>query len=405
MPLQIPRTRQWGLVGPAQSGKSTFLGSNIKTPALVADADFRFDAVEHLLKGDVIYISRAGLSNPLNLADELEEHGASVNSIVFDAVSVMYSKFSRVASMRGNQFATKEARKAAGLNPNKASDMVAKADVMAVIGNATIYGADVYFVWHRNKGLDVSKMASGEYKDLMQDKDSVSQVELARLATSMNMRLIFSRENGVYSVRVEDARDHASKANVGLVINDYPGNYWKNGADRVVEMVYATFDGQEDALAWAGKKMKVTADSLLDLYNDTKANSGAKTAAQMWLSWVNRVHTEIYRPAQAVAAPILKPVVAQPPAAAQPVQPHARPTAAPPEYAGLTDADRALLDIPSAFEPKAVDGKFVYQDGEGVADADLSHFRTYCTRFGKLPPDEAALHRSVQYAAENNQPY
>lgn len=405
--IKHPKTRQWGLVGTAGSGKSSFIGSNVRTPALIVDADNRFDAIEARVGGELIYASRAARANPLKLLDELDEHGYEVESIVFDSISPMYSIYSRRASMRGNMSAAQ--RKEAGLNANKASDMVAKADMMNVIGNSTIYGADVYFVWHRDLGLDVGKMSAGEYKDLMQPKDSISQVELDRLAKHMNMLLFFYVENGVYKIRVEDARDFGDiKANKGVVISDYPGNLWKNASRRIMDRVYVNFGGQQEAMAWAASVLGRPEESLIDLYDDVKTAAKPKSASVMWQAWVDRVHQLLFT-AQQSPAPTPAPDGPSNKNQNKPSPPSPRPQAVdpggPPPPPPPSEADAMFDSLVEPLVPERDGDHYSYADQSPVSPEHEEQFLSYCHRNGRLPFDEETFLKAVDFAANHGEPY
>lgn len=400
--MNLPQKVQAGLAGAANSGKSNFLAANAKSPAFVVDADGRFEAVAHMMEHPPIYASRKACVQPLELHNDLEKHGFDVASIIFDSASKLYSQHSRVASMRMNAFKNKSEREAAGLNANKASDMVAKADMMKVIGNSPIYGADIYYVWHKNKGLDVKKMLAGQYKDLMTDKDSISDVELDRLAASMNLLLVFTVENGVYKIRVEMARDFGGqKANLGVVITDYPGNYWNNGLVRVLETVYANFSGQEDSLTWAAKKSDLSESQLIDLYNDVKDTAKPKKHREMWIAWVTRIHSIVYgseKQAVKVAPPApqeVTPETAVPDKSAQPPIPEEEPPEPPP-------VNEEGFEVIPLVPVRGEDGHYHFGDESVVNAKDGDKFMKFCMKFGRLPLNSDTLNKTADFGEKVN---
>lgn len=415
--IQKPKIRQWGLVGPAQSGKSTFVAANAEPPVFVVDSDNRYDAVQDLGGGMVHTATPRASFDPLTLDTELEEAAMMkrCTSFVFDSATKLYAHHSRKASMRGRLDGNE--RQALGLNKNKASDQVSKADVMAVIGNAAMYG-HCYYIWHRGEGINIDTFK-------MVDKETISKVELTRLETSLNMKLLFECVGGVYQVRVEFARDYAGrKANTGFVIQDFPGNFWRGGAERIEELVYAHFSGPEEAQNWGKERLGV---EVTDLYNDVKAASNPKSAREMFFHFVKRVQIEAHGRSNAPNLPQderrpengqsptpepprateIATAVSEPESA--PIVPEEEPAIA--ESAPLPPPEPPADDFDTMFPPSQAEpsefvpepdgmGNYRYAGGFVVEAADVNDYLTYCRKFKKRPFDAATMEKAVTYGKQ-----
>jgi hypothetical protein len=259
----------------AEAGKSTFLAANARTPLMCVDADSRFDAVEPLSGGQVLYPSQ--VINTLDLAEELilRVPKEGVKSLAWDSITKLYSLPTRIGLMKNIQ-----GRAASG---NRASSWVDKSNIMTLARDLAILGTDVYYCWHTTSGVD--GLGKTEVRDM------ISAVEKDRLMTSINATLEFFVEDGRYGIRVLRARDYGDrKANVGFVLYDEPGNYWRGGADLLEELMYvAAFGSPASAIGWAAEKLGISLDEATGEYEHQRDELSPENAAQMYTAWYMHV--------------------------------------------------------------------------------------------------------------------
>lgn len=272
--MNKPKRRQWALTSDgAEKGKSTFL-SNAKAPIMVVDADGRFDAIEPLVDGDVLYPKQ--VINTLDLAEELIERvpAEGVRSIAWDSMTKLYGLPTRLGLMKNIQ-----GRAAGG---NLASSWVDKSNIMTVARDLALLGTDMYYVWHVGPGLD----GTGK----MEIRDMISSIEKDRLMTSINvtMEFFFVVSNGEkqYGVKVLHARDFGGrKANTNFVLFDAPGNYWKNGAEQLEELIYTPFASKEGAIVWAAETLGINRDEADGEYENFKEEANPQGFGEMFTGW------------------------------------------------------------------------------------------------------------------------
>lgn len=271
-------SRNWALISlGAEAGKSTFVAANARTPAYVIDSDNRFDSVEGLADGEIRYPqNKLGTWHPLRIREQAEEVALSSNveSIVVDSVTKIFSHHARTGSMRN--------RYGVG-NQNKASEMIAKSDVMASLRDLSMFAQDVYYIWHETEGID----------NLGQEvvRDMISDVERERLLTSINVILKFKRENGRYGVTVASARDLSGRrANVGFTMWDHEDNYWRGAARRLERLIYTSFSGPTEATKWMGEQLgNDDPGEMRDLYEHIKSERQPEKPGQMWVAVIREV--------------------------------------------------------------------------------------------------------------------
>lgn len=274
MAIKYP-TRNWALVSVgAEAGKSTFVAANARTPAYVIDSDNRFDGVQGLADGEVLYpATPQGKIVPLDISEQAEDaiFNRGVQSVVVDSVTKIYSLHARRGFMRN--------RSGRG-NKNKASEMISKSDAMTVLRDIAAYGTDLYYIWHETAGVD----ASGQ----SEVRAMISQVEMDRLFTSINAILRFKRENGRYAITVERVRDFGGRpANARFTIWDSPGNYWQGGAARLERLMYTSFSGQKEAIRWMGEQLgNEDPAEMENLYEHIKSERAPESPSQMWVAVV-----------------------------------------------------------------------------------------------------------------------
>ena len=273
-----PRIRQWAFVSHgAEAGKSTFLGSNAIPPLMVVDADNRFDAVESLNPGPVLYATQ--VFNTLDLAEELIKRvpKEGVKSLLWDSLTKIYSLPNRMGLMKNIQ------KKAEG--GNRASSFVDKSNAMTLARDLVVLGPHVYFCWHTTSGVDGA--GKSEIRDM------ISDIEKERLMTSINVVLEFfykgPADDRSYGVRVVSARDFAGRrANVGFELWDEVG-YWRGGADLLEKLIYTPFDSREGAISWAAEALKMEIDEVEGEYDHFKETERPDNSGQMFSGWYLRV--------------------------------------------------------------------------------------------------------------------
>jgi hypothetical protein len=288
---------QLGIVGRPESGKSTFVAANVTGRCLVFDSDGRWDSVAPLAGGaEFLMANRAANVKPLVMADELDRIVTEdVSLVIVDSVTKIYSVHARKASMQGRL--GRQERQDRGLGAAKYTDMLNKADAMQLLANIPAYGAGVFYIWHRGEALNVGKKVQGAGEYDMVEVDKISQVELDTLKASMSMVLAFTRgADGGYYVTVESARAITNKApRVGFAIADYADNYWKGGLQRIHDLTYVNFTGQNNAMEWVAGKLGGVADDYIDFYEHVKEQYRPKTSSQMWFYLITETYDEAWR--------------------------------------------------------------------------------------------------------------
>ena len=271
------KRRQWALVSDgANAGKTTFTAANARTPIMVIDTDGRFDAVESLVNGPVLY--PAQVFDPLDLAEELIDRvpKEKVATLFWDSMTKFYSVHARLAYMRN--LAGKQKR-----TGSRAAEMVDKSNAMTIARDLAILGTDVFYSWHLTHG--VNGTGKSEIRDM------ISAVEKGRLMTSINVSLLFIREKDRFGLKVESARDFGGRpANVGFTIWDEPGNYWRGGAERLERLIYTTFSGKAEAVQWGSEKIgNEDLGEVEGIYDYLKEQVRPDSYMQMFVAWIEHI--------------------------------------------------------------------------------------------------------------------
>lgn len=385
-------TRNWALISlGAGAGKSTFVAANCKPPIFVIDSDNRFDSVQALVPddGQVHIASRKARINPLDMLDETEAMvlEGDIESIAVDSVTKIYSMHARRGSMRNRQGRGAK---------NKASEMIAKADAMAIIMDLAAFGTDIYYIWHETRGVD-SKGKEGV-------RGMISEVERERLMTSVNVILKFFRENGRYGLFVDYARDYGGvPANIGFTMYDYPGNYWRGAGERLERLIYTRFKNQDDAINWGKAQLDEAKANVnvASLYEQTKRETKPKDAAQMWVAWITAVDAVLREDQAAVTVkspepePEPEPEVESDAAESKPEEPE--------EPEGTLEHDESPDEFGDLFPPStevedSPNEARQYGDGIDVARADLGDYLKYHKRFNKVPQSKDMLAKAIEFA-------
>jgi len=215
---QYPR-RQWLIEGEAGSGKSTLV-TRLKTPMLIVDADHCFDEVMVLVTGQVFQLSNEPLHNinPDRIAALINAQiaGSGVKTIVVDSLTPIIAPLVTRA-FRGN---------ANGENRNKVAAYADKATAMRLLQDTlTGTGCDVAWIYHIYEGRDSRAQ--------VQERTSITELELSRVMRSANMRVRIQREGSVFSATVVWARS----GRFGMTIRDESG-HWERMPGKIEAPVY-----------------------------------------------------------------------------------------------------------------------------------------------------------------------
>ena len=269
-----PKKRQWAFRSAgAEQGKSTLMAAIARAPVMVVDTDNRFDAVEALVDGEVLYATQA--RNISDLAEELldlfDKH--HYKTLMWDSLTKLYSIHARLPWMAAR----------AGKIKNRASAMIDKSNAMTVARDLAILGTDCFYAWHTTSGVD----GTGK----LETRDMISATEHSRLMTSINVTLECMAENGQYGVTVVSARDFGGrKANTGFTIWDRPGNYWKGTADYLERLMYTSFASADEACRWAIEELgQGEIGEMRGEYDHLKEKIQPPSAAVMWVVWIQHI--------------------------------------------------------------------------------------------------------------------
>ena len=285
--------RQWALVGPPGSGKSTF-AAHMRAPILPIDSDHRFSEVAHYAN-EVYKLS----DNPQDNMDAerivalLKENmkGSGIKTIVVDSLTSIITPLVVQAIMDND----------AGRNKNRAASFKDKALCVRLLQDAiTSWGTDCLWIYHTRDGLD------GQARKV--ESTSISVVELARLRRSLNMQLKVIEKGDKRGIQVEWARCGRK----GIELWDESGT-WRGMPEKIEVAVYGgltvedmeriatetpmSFSGPEEAIAW-GHEQGAFRDALhaKNSYEKVKTEHGPKTSAEMWRLWIENV--EAHKQAQ-----------------------------------------------------------------------------------------------------------
>lgn len=276
--------RLWGIQGPPESGKSTFLGANVERPTYVIDPDNRFAFVSGLGEGEIVRpATRAGNIKPLDIQEQAEIAvlvQMTAESIVVDTVSRIYSLYSRIASIKGNM--SEDERKRRGLSKNKASDQVDKSNAMTILQNLAGFGVPVYYVW-------LTRHNKRDHQGNEETRTVISKMELDGLRSSLAAIIDFHRDVTLgYGATVIAARDFNGRpSNVDFTIYDKPNNYWRGGAERLERLMYTVFANEQEAVSWGMAQLKN--DDYGEIQDLFAHNSSGDTWAQKSVSWIELV--------------------------------------------------------------------------------------------------------------------
>lgn len=296
--------RQWAVYGDAGAGKSR-LASQMRTPALVVDADGRFGEQLDYAAGDIYQLSDEHTDNTdaERIADLLRANlpGSGVRTIVVDSLTAILNPRINKAMADID----------AGRVKNRVSAFKDKAMTMRLMQDSvTSSGCDTLWIWHTHNSLDA------QAKQV--ERASIPATELVRLRRSLNVILRLDvAANGQRSVLVEWARNGKS----GIRLVDEAGG-WKGMPERIEAAIYADgvksgnetptgFSSPADAMAW-GFEQGVFRDAIhaQHSYEKCKREKQPKGAAEMWAAWIAKV--QAYKAAGEMAEDVAAEVPAAP---------------------------------------------------------------------------------------------
>lgn len=270
--------RVWLLKGYSRSGKSVF-SMNMRGPILPIDADNKLFGSQQYAVGEVMEFSdnHADTVNVARIEKILEENmpDANVKTIIVDSVTPILEPLI-LKAMESTQ-------------TNKIAAFAPKAAAMKKLAYATTkWGCDVLFIYHIEETTN-AKAAKVE-------KNTITDVELARLNKHFNMSLTVVEEGNRRGIRV----DYAQHGKYGMTIWDDNG-YWRGVPEKIEEAVYASgvlaeqerptsFGGVAQAIAW-GMAQGVFRDEVhaKNSYEKLKAEKDPKSAQAMWDAWIAKV--------------------------------------------------------------------------------------------------------------------
>ena len=284
--MQKPKypPRQWAIYGDAGAGKSHF-ASQMKSPALVIDADGRFTEQLDNAAGEIYQLSDNHIDNtdPDRIAQLLRANlpGSGVRTIVVDSLTAILRPVINAAL---SDIDHERVKNKIGAFRNKAMTMSLLQD--SITGS----GCDVLWIWHTHESRD-------QNAKLVQ-RASIPQTELVRLRRSLNviLKLEVNQNTGQRSVLVEWARNGKS----GMRLVDEAGG-WVGMPERLEEAIYSegvrgesevptSFTSPTNAIAW-GFEQGVFRDAIHAerSYEKCKREKSPKTAAEMWAAWIAKV--------------------------------------------------------------------------------------------------------------------
>jgi ABC-type dipeptide/oligopeptide/nickel transport system ATPase subunit len=280
--------RHWAIYGPPGAGKST-LAAQMAGPLAWIDADGRAQEIVKIANGEVYALDTYNGDVRLIVADMRASLPATnIQTLVIDSLTALISPLVTAAMMEID----------AGLHKNKVSAFKDKALAMRAIADAAIAGApDVAFIYHTRQGLDGQARAV--------TSTSISTVELARLRRSLNMVLRVDATHNHRSVTIEWARCGRS----GLTLDDTTGT-WRGMPERIEMAAYdgldeaeraaiehatpTSFSGPDAAISW-GYEQGCFRDAVhaQNAYAELRRDQQPKTAAMMWVLWIEEVQTRL----------------------------------------------------------------------------------------------------------------
>jgi type II secretory pathway component PulJ len=290
--------RRWALVGPPDSGKTTFLNA-LRQPTLIIDADGRRHEQTHRQKrGALKNLQLFELSpldqdhrSPQRIQDLLNENmpdmDEPIGTIAIDSVT-SYISPSVIRAVLDNDDAAHDEDKVRAY-ADKANRMKLLQDVV------TGWGTDVVFIWHAERGHDGTDTVI---------RESLSSTERERLFRSLNAVLQFVVEGGRHGVYVQWSRE--GRSSTSHIFWDEQGE-WMGVPERVEEFIYNggqgdasgpaepdgrgfPFDSARQAQSWAVERRAFRDQSAAQAaYERLRAQVKPTNKEEMFTSWQRHV--------------------------------------------------------------------------------------------------------------------
>ncbi len=216
-PTRSVPPRRWGVYGPANTGKSTFL-SALHQPLLVIDPDGRFSEVAGRCR-DPHQIS----TQPREHRDPLAIHRILSSSDCSQFATVALDSLTAILEPLKAAIMEENAR---GMHKNKSASWARKASTLRLIVDSMVgCGLDMALIWHSENGSD----AYGK----QQTRQTLTKVEGRRILRCLNAIIRLEHVNGRRVAHVTWSRNGVQ----GAVIEDTDG-YWRGVPERIEQALY-----------------------------------------------------------------------------------------------------------------------------------------------------------------------
>jgi hypothetical protein len=252
---------------------------NMRGPILPIDADNKLFGSQQYAVGEVMEFSdnHADTVNVARIESILEQNmpDSGIKTIIVDSVTPILEPLI-LKAMESTQ-------------TNKIAAFAPKAAAMKKLAYTTTkWGCDVLFIYHIEETTNA--------KATKVEKNTITDVELARLNKHFNMSLTVVEEGNRRGIRV----DYAQHGKYGMTIWDDNG-YWRGMPERIEEIVYASgvlaeperptsFSDRAHAISW-GMAQGVFRDEnhAKNSYEKLKAEKNPQGAQAMWDAWITKV--------------------------------------------------------------------------------------------------------------------
>ena len=292
--FQEDHRRMWALIGPANSGKSTFVAA-MKDPVVVIDPDGRFNDVAEMMTaaGQEAYSlsdKPADHHDPLAIQKALEKNmpKADVGTIALDSMtSLLHPLVTRIMM---------EIEK--GMHKNKAAAWRPKAELVRLITHSMAkWGTDVVYIYHEedhrdNRGQAETRRTVSELEESRMLMNLTARVRLDQDKDGRYAEVIWSRTGRTGQVRDTEGMWNGVPEEIDALV-------WENLTE--TEQAIAdgdappeTFSDPQAAITWGFaqgpfKDMQHAKNA----YNKVKEEQKPKNALDMRDAWVADVERRV----------------------------------------------------------------------------------------------------------------
>ncbi len=284
--------RQWAIMGAPLCGKSTF-AARMKAPILPIDADHRWDQVMDLVEGDSLKWTDnpTDHTNPHQIAKMLrKEMDGSIGTIVVDSLTNIIVPMITMAMM---DFENGDVKNLAAAFKDKAVAM------RLLTTTLNSFGVPALYIYHKSEARDAKAQKIA--------RESISQVELARLQAELNATFEIVQDGDRRGIRVVSCR----RGRLGMTLWDGdPKNPWLGMPERLEEAMYGgltdeqmrqiesatpkVFKSPSDAWAWSIQQGAFTEPAhAKNAYEKVKQELKPENAEEMAALWVAEVQLRI----------------------------------------------------------------------------------------------------------------